>query len=46
MGGDVEASIFEVVASSQKTSETGGDRGCDVGAVGEVLTVFDEYLGM
>jgi hypothetical protein len=44
MSGDVEARIFEVVASSKETGETGGNSSCEIGAVGKVFAVFDENL--
>ena len=39
MGGDVEAGILEVVASSDETREAGGDCSRDIGAVIEVFAV-------
>jgi hypothetical protein len=44
MGGDIKARIFEVVASSEETGETGGDCSREVGAVRKVSTVLDENL--
>jgi hypothetical protein len=40
----VEARIFEVIASSEETGETGGNGSREIGAVGKVFAVFDEDL--
>ena len=44
MSGDIEARIFEVVASSKETGETGGNSSRKIGAVGKVFAVFDKNL--
>ena len=44
MGGDVEARIVEVIASSDQTRKPGRHGGGKVGAIVEKLTVENEEL--